>query len=156
MNQILSFQTSENGRKVIKKNVRIFAIFTIIFALILAGEGAWKLYKNKTKKSNIDAPDLNIIKEDDKTVLNISSVSGIQKIIYVWDDMDENTEDEENIVNKNGEKNLLYEIPTSLGTNNLIIKLVESNGNTTTYDPIKIVYDGNGQGNNEENWEKAV
>lgn len=55
---------------------------------------------------------------------------------------------------KSGEKELEVEIPTTLGTNDLNIKIVDSNGNTITYDSVKIAYDGAQDTN--ENWEEAV
>ncbi len=151
MNQILSYQNSENGRKYIRKNVKALIIFLVLFAIILIAEGAWNLYTNKNKKVNIDTPKLDVSRNQGKTILNINSNIGIQKIIYVWDDMDNDTEDQENVVTRNGEKLIHYEIPTSLGVNNLIIKLVDSNGNSITYDPIKVVYDSNSTNNQPGN-----
>ena len=137
MNQILSFQNSENGQKQLRKNVKFFAVFIIVFALILIGEGAWRLYQNKNKKVDFDTPTINITRNGAKTILDISSNIGIQKMFYTWDDGIENE------IVKTGEKQLTEEISNNIGIHDLTIKIVDSNGNTITYDPVKIVYEEN-------------
>lgn len=135
MNQILSFQSSENGQKQIRKNVKSFSIFIILFALVLIVEGGWKLYINKNKKVDIETPNINITRNGGTTILDISSNIGIQKILYKWNDGIENE------IIKTGEKQVTEEISNNIGIYDLTLKIVDSNGNTITYDPVKISYE---------------
>lgn len=151
MNQILSFQSSENGQRQIRKNVRSFAVFIILFALILIGEGGWRLYQNKNKKVYIDTPTINITRNGAKTILDISSDIGIQKIFYTWDDGIENE------IVKTGEKQVTEEISNNIGIYDLTLRIVDSNGNTITYDPVKIAYEENGtEDNSDVDWTVLV
>ena len=135
MNQILSFRNSEYNQRQLRKNVKFFAVFSIIFALILIIEGGWKLYKNRNLEVDIDTPVINITKNGSKTILNISSNFGIQKIFYTWNDGIENE------IVKGGEKQVVEEISNNIGIYDLNLKVVDSDGNTVTYDPVKIAYE---------------
>ena len=135
MNQILSFRNSEYNQRQLRKNVKFFAVFSIIFALILIIEGGWKLYKNRNSEVDIDTPVINITKNGSKTILNISSNIGIQKIFYTWNDGIENE------IVKGGEKQVVEEISNNIGIYDLNLKVVDSDGNTVTYDPVKIAYE---------------
>lgn len=137
MNQILSFRNSEYNQRQLKKNVKFFAIFSIIFALILIIEGGWKLYKNRNAEVDIDTPVINITRNGSKTILNISSNIGIQKIYYTWNDGIENE------IVKTGEKQVVEEISNNIGIYDLNLKVVDSDGNTVSYDPVKIAYEQN-------------
>lgn len=154
MNQILSFQNTANGRKILLKNTRNLGIFLILFALVLIIEGSWNLHTNLNKKSDVDKPIVVGQRSADKTIFNVKSNIGVQKIIYMWNN------GEESIIEKNGEKETIFEIENRIGINELIIKIVDSNGNTITYDNIKIVYeegeedDGLGAPDEEQNQEK--
>lgn len=149
MNQILSFKTIGNSKVQLKKVIKFFSVFIIFFGIILATEGAFGYYQNKNKKVIIgETPNISIKRNNDITILNITSKIGVHKIIYSWNDGIETT------MEKSGEKELEVEIPTMLGTNDLNIKIVDSNGNTITYDSVKIAYDGAQDTN--ENWEEAV
>ena len=149
MNQILSFKTIGNSKVQLKKVIKFFSVFIIFFGIILATEGAFGYYQNKNKKVIIgETPNISIKRNNDITILNITSKIGVHKIIYSWNDGIETT------MEKSGEKELEVEIPTTLGTNDLNIKIVDSNGNTITYDSVKIAYDGAQDTN--ENWEEAV
>ena len=159
MNQILSFQNSANGRKILMKNVRKLGIFLIIFALILIGEGGWNLYRNLNKKVNIDAPEIVGYRNLEKTSFSVKSKYGIQKIIYAWNNGEETT------INKSGEQETTFEIENKIGVNDLLLKIVDSNGNTASYDNIKIAYeedDGLGAPEDDTNtdlnqdWQTAV
>ena len=149
MNQILSFKTIGNSKVQLKKVIKFFSVFIIFFGIILATEGAFGYYQNKNKKVIIgETPNISIKRNNDITILNITSKIGVHKIIYSWNDGIETT------MEKSGEKELEVEIPTTLGTNDLNIKIVDSNGNTIPYDSVKIAYDGAQDTN--ENWEEAV
>lgn len=149
MNQILSFQTMGNSKIQLKKVIRFFSIFIILFALILIIEGSFGFYKNKNKKVIIkETPNINIQRDNGTTILNITSNIGVQKVIYSWNDGIEDS------VEEGGKNNVEVKIPTTIGTNNLNIKIVDSDGNTIAYDPVKISYEENQEEN--INWEEAI
>ncbi len=149
MNQILSFQTIGNSKIQLKKIIRFFSIFIILFALILVIEGSFGYYKNKNKKVVIkETPDINIQRDNGTTILNITSNIGVQKVIYSWNDGIEDS------VEEGGKNNVEVKIPTTIGTNDLNIKIIDSNGNTIVYNPVKISYEENQEEN--VNWEEAI
>ena len=149
MNQILSFQTIGNSKIQLKKVIRFFSTFIILFALILVIEGSFGYYKNKNKKVVIkETPDINIQRDNGTTILNITSNIGVQKVIYSWNDGIEDS------VEEGGKNNVEVKIPTTIGTNDLNIKIIDSNGNTIVYNPVKISYEENQEEN--VNWEEAI
>ena len=149
MNQILSFQTMENSKIQLKKVIRFFSIFIILFALILIIEGSFGFYRNKNKKVIIkETPNINIQRDKGTTILNITSNIGVQKVIYSWNDGIEDS------VEEGGKNNVEVKIPTTIGTNDLNIKIIDSNGNTIVYNPVKISYEENQEEN--VNWEEAI
>lgn len=149
MNQILSFQTMGNSKIQLKKVIRFFSIFIILFALILIIEGSFGFYRNKNKKVIIkETPNINIQRDNGTTILNITSNIGIQKVIYSWNDGIEDS------VEEGGKNNVEVKIPTTIGTNDLNIKIIDSNGNTIVYNPVKISYEENQEEN--VNWEEAI
>lgn len=162
MNQILSFENMMDSKEHINKVIKFFSFFIISFAVILIIEGALG-YKNfKDQKINIDTPEIKIEKNDGTTILKINSTIGIKKIIYSWND------GEEDIIEKNGETTTEEEIINLIGVNDLNLKIVDVDGNTIKYDPVKIVYEGNNESDEtitqpeettqseDENWEIAV
>lgn len=141
MNQILSFRNSENGKKIIRSNIKYLCIFMVIFALAIIGGGIWKLQTNLNKKVNVDKPILTGHRNLNKTIFDVKANNGVQKIIYKWINDDETTINEELTIEKDGEKETSFEIDNRIGINYLSIKIVDSIGNTIIYDNIKIVYD---------------
>ena len=135
MNQILSFQNTANGKKIIQKNIRTMCIFFIMFAVVLIIEGAWKLYTNLNQDVDVDKPILVGHRSSDKTIFEVKSNIGIHKIIYSWND------GEESVIEKTGEKETSFEIDNRIGINVLKMRIVDTDGNSVTYDDIKVVYE---------------
>ena len=135
MNQILMFRNTENSQKIIKKNAKHLCIYLILFALILVGEGGWKLYSNLKKEVYVIKPEITGNIELDKTIFNVKSEVGIKKIAYAWNN------GEETIIDKSGEKEFSFEVNNPIGVNELALKSYAVDGSTVTYDTIKIVYD---------------
>jgi len=159
MNQILSFKTSENGQKILNKNIQHLCIFLILFAIVLIGNGAWRLYTNLNKKVDVVKPEFIGHTQAGKTIFNVKSAVGIKKISYKWNN------GEENVVQKSGEKEFSFEINNPIGVNELNIKSYGVDGSVVTYDAIKIVYDeDDGMGEIQEtdtpttieDWETAI
>ena len=120
MNQILSFQTMGNSKIQLKKVIRFFSIFIILFALILIIEGSFGFYRNKNKKVIIkETPNINIQRDKGTTILNITSNIGVQKVIYSWNDGIEDS------VEEGGKNNVEVKISTTIGTNDLNIKIID-------------------------------
>lgn len=164
MNQILSFQTSANGRKIIRNNLKHLCILLIIFALIMISEGGWRLYTNLNKKVNVDKPILIGHRNLNKTVFNIKANNGVQKITYKWISDEETIINEETAIERSGEKETSFEIDNRIGVNYLSIKIIDSIGNTIIYNDVKIVYDEEEIINpineqdppSDQSWEEAV
>lgn len=135
MNQILMFRNTENSQKILKKNTKHLCIFLILFALVLVGEGGWKLYTNMNKRVFVVKPEITGNIESDKTIFNVKSEVGIKKIVYSWNHGQETT------IAKSGEKDFKFEVSNPIGVNELSLKSYAVDGSTVTYDTIKIVYD---------------
>ena len=135
MNQILMFRNTENSQRIIKTNAKHLCIYLILFALILVGEGGWKLYTNLKKEVYVSKPEITGNIDLDKTVFNVKSEVGIKKITYAWNNGEETT------INKSGEKEFSFEVNNPIGVNELALKSYAVDGSTVTYDTIKIVYD---------------
>lgn len=135
MNQILSFKSTENGRKILMNNTKHLCIFLIIFSIILIGEGSWRLYTNLNKNVYVARPEITGTINIDKTIFNVKSEVGIQKIVYSWNGGVETT------ISKSGENNFNFEVGNPIGVNELELKTVDINGGTVIYNNIKIVYD---------------
>lgn len=135
MNQILSFKNTENGRKVIIHNTKYLCVFLIIFALVLVGEGAWKLYTNLNKQVEVDKPVITGSIHLGKTIFNVKSEVGVKKIAYTWNN------GQETVIEKSGEKDFDFEVNNPIGVNEIAIKAYGVDGGIVSYDAIKIVYD---------------
>lgn len=136
MNQILTYKTEKSKKIKLEKNLRFFVVVIIVFGIIFLAEGITGLIKGKNANIKIgETPQINITKAEGNTILNIKSNIGIQKLIYSWNDGIEETLEE------NGKTNFEAEIPTTIGTNKLNLKIIDSNSNTIIYEPITINYE---------------
>ncbi|MBP3502439.1 MAG: hypothetical protein J6K42_03050 [Clostridia bacterium] len=148
MNQILSFGYAGESEKQRKKVIKTFSFFIIIFAIILIIEGIFGYKEAKEKKVYVERPDIDIIRNGDITILKVNSEIGIEKVIYFWNN------GIENIVEKDGEQNFELEIETTIGTNDLNLEIIDAEGNSIKYDPVKISYENLPE--NEEDWQTAI
>ena len=106
MNQILSVNNNENdnnrekvkiireseknSNKIeIKKIVRTFSVFLIVFGVALISKGTYSLYKEKDSQNTQKMPKLVIGRVNDKAILNIEHLSEISRVIYSWNDGEE-------------------------------------------------------------------
>lgn len=148
MNQILTFHNIDGSEKQLIKVIRFFSIFIILFSLILIGEGALGYKDLKEEHVHIDTPDIKIDKMAGTVILNINSNIGINKVICYWNDGLPDTIDE------SGEKEVYLERDIPPGTNDLYLEIIDTQGNSIKYNPIKISYEETAIDN--ENWEVAV
>lgn len=154
MNQILTFRTAEDSKKQLKKVIRFFCIFIILFALVLVAEGVNNYLKIKTSKIDVIPPEIMIERANEKTILKIESKTGMREIRYYWNIMSEGISGNVTKEGINGGKTATIEVPTLNGTNELIVEILDSQGSLIKYEPIIITYDVNN--NQDVDWETAV
>ena len=163
MNQILTSQTAEGGRRILLNNIKYMCIFFMLFGLIILGEGGWNLYCNLSMEADVEKPIVIGQQNGLKTSFQVNSGIGVQKIIYSWNN------GEETVIEKEGQKALSFDVDNRIGENDLILKIVDMDGNTITYNNIKIVYEQEQTQNTttpepttettpqtEEEWKKAI
>lgn len=134
MNQILDYNPNKSsGGKPSGSDmvVRVFAVFTAIFAVCLIIAGIYGVTKNK--KTAVEAPvaptEAVIITEKQETTVKIlvSHDKAIEKLIYSWDSGKENN------VKGTGEASMEADVPLLAGTHTLTVKVTDIDGVEATY-----------------------
>ncbi len=88
MNQILITEKKKKSKKAprgpieVKGIVRFFAVFIMIFGIILASEGSYALYKEIDESRPENIPDLTITRDGDVLLLQVDHNTEISKINY--------------------------------------------------------------------------
>lgn len=97
MNQILVTEKKKKNKKVsrgpieIKGIVRFFAVFIMLFGIVLASEGSYALYKEIDESKPENIPDLTLTRDGDTILLQVEHNTEISKINYRWNDGEENS-----------------------------------------------------------------
>lgn len=97
MNQILVTEKKKKNKKTprgpieIKGIVRFFAVFIMLFGIILAGEGSYALYREIDESKPENIPDLTLTRDGDTILLQVDHNTEISKINYRWNDGEENS-----------------------------------------------------------------
>lgn len=97
MNQILVTEKKKKSKKTsrgpieIKGIVRFFAVFIMLFGIVLAGEGSYALYKEIDESKPENIPDLSLTRDGDTVILKIEHNTEISKVNYRWNDGEENS-----------------------------------------------------------------
>lgn len=97
MNQILVTEKKKKNKKTsrgpieIKGIVRFFAVFIMLFGIVLAGEGSYALYKEIDESKPENIPDLSLTRDGDTVILRIEHNTEISKVNYRWNDGEENS-----------------------------------------------------------------
>lgn len=97
MNQILVTEKKKKNKKTsrgpieIKGIVRFFAVFIMLFGIVLAGEGSYALYKEIDESKPENIPDLSLTRDGDTIILQVEHNTEISKINYRWNDGEENS-----------------------------------------------------------------
>ena len=135
MNQILDYNPnkSSKGSSGSDKIVRFFAIMLIIFALCLVASGVYKMYARNKENSTSTGQQvanavINVEKLESTLKISVTHTKAIERLIYSWNDSTET------VVKGTGENSLEKEIPLRAGTNTLHAKVVDVDGNETTYE----------------------
>lgn len=97
MNQILVTEKKKKNKKAprgpieIKGIVRFFAVFIMLFGIILASEGSYALYKEIDESKPENIPDVSLTRDGDTILLKVEHNTEISKINYRWNDGEENS-----------------------------------------------------------------
>lgn len=137
MNQILNF--GKNQRKDntgIKPVIIFFIVIIILFALIMIAEGAYNIFLNKGQNSSAGAiPTISAIQEGSSVVITAEYRTGIDKVIYYWNN------GEEAIIQARGNSKIQEKISLPIGTNKLNLSVIDTKGKMTRYSPKEFVFD---------------
>ena len=102
MNQILLTNNDNNNKKNndknynknnsndIKKIITFFAVVILVFGIAIGGVYGYKIYKNNNKEKTIGEPELSLESTDEEVTIIAKAEGGISKIIYQWNDGEEN------------------------------------------------------------------
>lgn len=133
MNQIL--QTNLENKKILdlRRVIKIFSILIIIFGFTIIIKSVYDVNKEKQKDKNnsvvqekID-PTIDAKTSEGYVVINIKLESGIEKMIYSWNN------DESKSKNYGKSKEIQEKIELPLGTNQLNLTIIDSYGYETIY-----------------------
>ncbi|MDO5557889.1 MAG: hypothetical protein Q4G05_06630 [Clostridia bacterium] len=130
MNQILSVNKNNKGKQKVEitKIVKIFAIVLIVFATIMIAIVATSIYKKqKEERDNSKIPQVNMEQENNKIKISITHDKVIDRILYNWNNGEENT------LYGMGKNSLEEYVDLIEGTNTLNIKVIDSEGQETSY-----------------------
>jgi hypothetical protein len=134
MNQILDYNPNKStkGSSGSDKIVRFFAIVLIIFALCLVASGIYKMYSRSTETNEnvatVQDAEINTIQTDSTLQISVVHTVAIEKLVYSWNNSSETT------VKGTGDTTLEKEIPLPAGTNLFHAKVIDVDGNETTYE----------------------
>lgn len=137
-------RNTKNNSKDIKKIIVFFAITILVFGIAIGTLYGYKLYKNnKEQIKTVDKPELSLESTEDEITIIAKSEVGISKIIYQWND------EEENVKELSGRTKQEEKIGIPNGDNTLKVKIIDQVGQETettenfykessNYDGIKI------------------
>lgn len=137
MNQILNFgKGQKTGNIEIKPVIIFFIVIIILFALIMIAEGAYNIFLNKGQNSSAGAiPTISAIQEGSSVVITAEYRTGIDKVIYYWNN------GEEAIIQARGNSKIQEKISLPIGTNKLNLSVIDTKGKMTRYSPKEFVFD---------------
>lgn len=145
MNQILQTENKKNNGPVeIGKVIKFFVVAIIIFAIILIGLGAYHLITQNNNQAPTEPvveeqpPQVNINREEDDIVIEITHNKPIAKIVYNWNDEAENT------IEANNQNTISEKITLPYGTNTLNLTVTDINGIETKFQK-EYVVEGDGK-----------
>lgn len=127
MNQILYVEKQKkSGKLETKTAVKIFAIIILIFGIMLALFGGYKIY-NSVIIENQKEPVIEVTQVDEGLQIKVTHNKSIDKIIYSWND------EEENVLQGKNRSEIVEMIEEPGGTNILNLKVIDKNKKETTY-----------------------
>lgn len=145
MNQILQTENKrEKGPIKMEKIVKFFVIAIIIFAIILVSLGIYYLITNNQnivtpeEQEMNNKPNVNITKQDDDILIEISGNVVISKVLYNWNGEQDTT------INGENSTSLSKTIDLPFGTNTLNLTVIDINGTETKFQK-EYVVEGQGK-----------
>lgn len=127
MNQILYVEKPKKGGSLeISTIVKIFVIIIIIFGIILIGKGIYGMFIS-SKGEGAAEPTILAKEVDGRMQINITHNKVIDKIIYFWNDEEEQT------LQGRGQTSINEMIDMPVGTNTLTLKVIDKNKKQTIY-----------------------
>lgn len=145
MNQILQTENKKNktqGPIEINKIVKFFAIAILIFGIILIGLGLYSYISNNSQEENPTVanlkPEVNITKQDENILVQVTHNVAISQIIYKWN------QEQEQVIEGENRTSLSETIDLPFGTNTLYLRVVDINGQETVFQK-EYVVDGDGK-----------
>ncbi len=138
MNQILDYNPNKGSgggnSSGSDKIVRVFAVILAVFAIALLAAGGYGIYKNKFK-SNIPTQaaskaEIKVEQQETVALVDVTHDKVIEKLIYSWDSEKETT------IKGTGESVMHTEVPLFAGEHTLNIKVVDIEGNETTFEQL--------------------
>lgn len=140
MNQILAVENNQkknkkkqkNGPADIKKVITVFCVITILFGIAITGQGVYAIvtgFNSDTQQEQVAEQNISINSDTNagKVIISGTVPDGVQRIIYKWN------EDEEQTITKNGETQINEEIDLPVGNNNLTVTIVDMKNSSTPY-----------------------
>ncbi len=128
MNQILYVEKNKkSGKLETKTTVKIFAIIILIFGIILAIFGGYKIYNSVIVEGKKE-PIIEITEIEGKLQLKVTHNKAIDKIIYTWNS------GQENILQGKNRSEIVEIIEEPFGNNKLNLKIIDKNKKETTYE----------------------
>lgn len=143
MNQILQTENKKNNGPIeINKIVKFFAVAILIFGIILIGLGLYSYISNSLKQNppiqEDLIPEVNVTKQEDNILVEVTHNVAISQIIYKWN------REEEKIIEGENKTSLSETLDLPFGTNTLYLRVVDINGKETVFQK-EYVVDGNGK-----------
>ena len=129
MNQILYTENQKkSGTLDIKIVLRIFAIACIIFGICLSGVGIAGMFNQKGEAKG-SIPTINVVSSEltGELTVKVTHDKVIDKITYSWNN------ERETILQGKGRTNITETIDIPVGTNVLLLKVIDIEGKETTY-----------------------
>ena len=125
MNQILFVEKPKKGNSLeINSVIKIFTITIILLGIVLIAKGTYGVI-NSSKKEN--EPVVSIKEIDGEIEIDIKHNKAIDKIVYSWNDEQENT------LQGKGQTNITENIELPIGTNILNLKVIDIDKNKFEY-----------------------
>ena len=139
MNQILAVENKKKEKKQKRpKNsggpvelgsiVKFFAIFTMVFGILMICSGSYAIYLNSQTANRNAKPTINVVENGNELELTVSHSRELVSVTYKW-----NNEEEEQI-QTNGNKQVKETIEIPSGTNTLNIYAKDINGQEVRYE----------------------
>lgn len=127
MNQILYVEKNKKtGKLETKTTVKIFAIIILIFGIILAIFGGYKIYNSVIVEGNKE-PKIEVTQIEGRLQIKVVHNKAIDKIIYAWNS------EQENVLQGKNRSEIIEQIEEPFGNNTINIKVIDKNKKETTY-----------------------